>query len=159
MILIVLGCDPLVTSACPGARLAYKPQELTAWGLRGSYCITAASWPFSSLLVAFLEGSWEKRQKLQPQTNTIWYYLYLESNIWHKWTFAQKRESGTWRTDLWLPRGGGGSGMDGEFGVGRCKTLHLEWISNEEVLLFSFLDRVISEFSLLLCSYCVDWKK
>lgn len=46
--------------------------------------------------------------------------------------------------------------MDGEFGVGRCKTLHLEWISNEEVLLFSFLDRVISEFSLLLCSYCVD---
>lgn len=45
--------------------------------------------------------------------------------------------------------------MDGEFGVGRCKTLHLEWISNE-VLLFSFLDRVISEFSLLLCSYCVD---
>ena len=26
---------------------------------------------------------------------------------------------------------GGGSGMDGEFGVGRCKLLHLEWISNE----------------------------
>ena len=32
--------------------------------------------------------------------------------------------------------GGGGSGMDGEFGVGRCKLLHLEWISNE-VLLYS----------------------
>ena len=31
---------------------------------------------------------------------------------------------------------GGGSGMDGEFGVGRCKLLHLEWISNE-VLLYS----------------------
>ena len=25
---------------------------------------------------------------------------------------------------------GGGSGMDGEFGVSRCKLLHLEWISN-----------------------------
>ena len=25
--------------------------------------------------------------------------------------------------------GGGGSGMDGEFGVSRCKLLHLEWIS------------------------------
>ena len=28
----------------------------------------------------------------------------------------------------------GGSGMDGEFGVGRCKLLHLEWISNEVLL-------------------------
>ena len=26
--------------------------------------------------------------------------------------------------------------MDGEFGVGRCKLLHLEWIGNE-VLLYS----------------------
>ena len=25
----------------------------------------------------------------------------------------------------------GGSGMDGEFGVRRCKLFHLEWISNE----------------------------
>ena len=25
----------------------------------------------------------------------------------------------------------GGSGMDREFGVSRCKLLHLEWISNE----------------------------
>ena len=30
----------------------------------------------------------------------------------------------------------GGSGMDVEFGVGKCKLLHLEWISNE-VLLYS----------------------
>ena len=27
--------------------------------------------------------------------------------------------------------GGGGSGMDWEFGVSRCKLLHLEWKSNE----------------------------
>ena len=26
------------------------------------------------------------------------------------------------------------NGMDGEYGVGRCKLLHLEWISNEAVL-------------------------
>ena len=32
--------------------------------------------------------------------------------------------------------GGGGSGMDGEFGVGRCKPLHLESMKNE-VLLYS----------------------
>ena len=31
---------------------------------------------------------------------------------------------------------GGRSGMNGEFGVARCKLLHLEWISNE-VLLYS----------------------
>ena len=29
---------------------------------------------------------------------------------------------------------GGGSGMDWEFGVGRCKLLDLEWISNEVLL-------------------------
>ena len=31
---------------------------------------------------------------------------------------------------------GEGSGMDGEFGVGKCKLLHLEWIVNK-VLLYS----------------------
>ena len=30
----------------------------------------------------------------------------------------------------------GGSGKDREFGVSRCKLLHLEWVSNE-VLLYS----------------------
>ena len=28
----------------------------------------------------------------------------------------------------------GGSGMSGEFGGGKCKPLHLEWISNEILL-------------------------
>ena len=32
--------------------------------------------------------------------------------------------------------GGGESGRDWEFGVSRCKVLHLEWISNE-ILLYS----------------------
>ena len=32
--------------------------------------------------------------------------------------------------------GGGESGMEWEFGVSRCKLLHLEWISNE-VLVYS----------------------
>ena len=30
--------------------------------------------------------------------------------------------------------GGGGSGMDEELRVSRCKLLHLEWISNEVLL-------------------------
>ena len=29
---------------------------------------------------------------------------------------------------------GGGSGMNGEFGVSRCKLLHLEWMGNEVLL-------------------------
>ena len=39
--------------------------------------------------------------------------------------------------------GGGGSRMDSEFGVGRCKLLHLKWISNE-VLLYSTGDYIQS---------------
>ena len=33
-------------------------------------------------------------------------------------------------THMWDLKIQGRSGMDGEFGVGRCKLLHLEWISN-----------------------------
>ena len=43
------------------------------------------------------------------------------------------------RTDLPLPGAGGvgrGGGMEWEFGVSRCKLLHLEWI-NDKVLLYS----------------------
>ena len=37
---------------------------------------------------------------------------------------------------LWLPRGKGqeGSGMDGDYEASRCKLLHLEWMSNEDLL-------------------------
>ena len=31
---------------------------------------------------------------------------------------------------------GGGRGIDWEFGIGRCKLLHLEWINNK-VLMYS----------------------
>ena len=38
---------------------------------------------------------------------------------------------------------GRGNGMNGEFGIGRCKLLHLEWISNE-VLLYSTVNSIQS---------------
>ena len=41
--------------------------------------------------------------------------------------YRKETDSWTWRTDLWLPRGGGGPGMDWEFEVDRCKVFHLEW--------------------------------
>ena len=63
--------------------------------------------------------------------------LILESNICTNEAFYRKETNlWTWRTDLWLPRGRGGSGMDWVLEVSRCKLLHLEWISNE-ILLYS----------------------
>ena len=44
-------------------------------------------------------------------------------------------DSQTWRTDWWVAKGEkGGSGMDWESGVSRCKLLHLECISSEVLL-------------------------
>ena len=45
-------------------------------------------------------------------------------------TYGRNR-LGTRRADLCLLEEGEGIGMDWEFVVGRCKILHLEWISNE----------------------------
>ena len=73
---------------------------------------------------------------LSSMSQVIWYHLYAESNIWQKWNFPQKRNSCTWRTDLLLLGGGGGSGMDWESGDNRCKLLLLEWINND-ILLYS----------------------
>ena len=51
--------------------------------------------------------------------------------------YKTETHSQTKRTDLWLPRGRGeGRRMDWEFGVGRCKLLHLEWI-NTKILSYS----------------------
>ena len=52
-------------------------------------------------------------------------------------------ETGDLVTTDWLPVGldrhlqrvgGGGRGIDWEFGIGRCKLLHLEWINNKALL-------------------------
>lgn len=49
--------------------------------------------------------------------------------------YLQKRNrSQPQKAELWLWAGGGISGMDRVFGVGRCNLLHLEWISNEVLL-------------------------
>ena len=48
----------------------------------------------------------------------------------------QKQTHGHREQTCGCQEGGGGTGMDWEFGVSRCKLLHLERISNE-ILLYS----------------------
>ena len=94
---------------------------------------------------------WQDCRFVQPPWKTVWSYfrklnvelpydpeipllgLYQDKNFIEKYTFIylQKRNSWTWRRDLWLPRG---SRREWEFGVNRRKLLHLEWISNEILL-------------------------
>ena len=51
--------------------------------------------------------------------------------------YETETDSQAQRTDLCLSRGRvGWGGMDWEFGVSRCKLLHIKWINNK-VLLYS----------------------
>ena len=54
-----------------------------------------------------------------------------------KWTYPEKKLTDLKNRLVVAKREGeGGSGMDWESGVNRCKLLHLEWVSNE-ILLYS----------------------
>ena len=48
--------------------------------------------------------------------------------------YETETESQAQRTDLWLPRQGGGEGMEWESGMSRCKLLYMEWINNKVLL-------------------------
>ena len=77
-------------------------------------------------------------EESQKKTNTIWYHLYVESKIWHKWTYLRNRNRlADIENRLVVAKGeGGGEGMEWEFGVSRCKLVYIEWINNK-VLLYS----------------------
>ena len=47
---------------------------------------------------------------------------------------TEKKTHGLGKQTCGCQGGGGGTGMDWDFGVGRCKLLHLEWIGNEILL-------------------------
>ena len=67
----------------------------------------------------------------QKEKDTRGYYLRVQSKIWHKWTYLQNRNR-LWDIGIRLGcQTGRGSEVAWEFGVSRCKLLHLEWISNE----------------------------
>ena len=56
----------------------------------------------------------------------------VESKMWYKLTYLRNRHRiADLENRLMVSKGEGeGSGMEGEFKVGRGKLLHLEWISN-----------------------------
>ena len=59
-----------------------------------------------------------------PYDITYMWNLKYDTN---KLIYETETDSQTQRTDLWLPRGKGqGGGVDGEFGVSRCKLLYIE---------------------------------
>ena len=63
-------------------------------------------------------------------------YMEFKYDI-NEYIYETKTDSQTQRTDLWVAkRETGGGRKKWEFGVSRCKLLHIEWI-NDEVLLYS----------------------
>ena len=64
--------------------------------------------------------------------------------------FTEQKQTQKHREQTCDCQGGrGGSGMDWEFGLSRCKLLHLEWISNE-VLLCSTRNYIWSPLSSMM---------
>ena len=69
----------------------------------------------------------ERERQILYRITYFWNLIYgTNEPIYRKETNSQ-----TWITDLLLPQGEGGSGMDWEFGVSRCKLLHFKQTCNE----------------------------
>ena len=86
----------------------------------------AATW--MDLEIIILSEVYQKENR----TNTIWYHLYVEYKIWHKWTYLRNRNRlSDVENRLVVTKGEGDGG-----GISRCKLLYTGWISNK-VLLYS----------------------
>ena len=73
----------------------------------------------------------QKEKDKYNMTSHIWNLIYSTNESFHS-----KETHGLGEQTCGCPGGEGGGGMDWEFGVNRCKLLHLEQISNE-ILLYS----------------------
>ena len=69
----------------------------------------------------------------KKKANIIWYHLYVESKIWHKWTYLQNRNRFTDRENR-LVIANESEGMIWEFGIRRCKLLYVGCRSNKVLL-------------------------
>ena len=76
--------------------------------------------------------------EVSQKDKSIWYHQYVESKIWHKWTYLWTRNrirdiENRLVVAKWEE---GRRGLDWEFGIGRWKLVYIEWINNK-VLLYS----------------------
>ena len=100
------------------------------------------------------------------KTNTIWYHLYVESKIRHKWPYLRNRNILTVIENRLLVAKleGGRGGMNWEVAVSRCKLLYIEWLNNK-VLLYStgsyiqypVINRNGKEYKKRMCIYIYNW--
>ena len=68
--------------------------------------------------------------KVSPKEKDItWYYLYVESKIWLKWTYLTNRLTDIENRLTIAKEEWGGRGMDWKFGVSRCKLLYLQCVN------------------------------
>ena len=81
----------------------------------------------------FLEVCWRLRHSILPQ-ECIWkeiLILYVESKIWHKWTFLQNKKKLTNKHSCGYQGEVGRKQEDWELGFSKWKPLHLEWVINK----------------------------
>ena len=66
----------------------------------------------------------------QRKTNIMWYHLYVESEIWYKWTYLQNRNRLTdIENKFMVTKGEREGGINWEFGISRYKLLYIKLIS------------------------------
>ena len=84
-----------------------------------------------------LSATWMQQEiiilsEVSLKEKELYILLYLESKIWHKWTYLWNRNRNSQKTDLWLPRGRVGGRREGwKFEISRCKLLYTRWINNK----------------------------
>ena len=61
----------------------------------------------------------QKEKDISYDVTYIWNLI----NLTNEPIYRKEKSTWLWRTDLWSPRGGEGSGRDWEFGVSGCKLL------------------------------------
>ena len=81
---------------------------------------------------SYTKWSTSERERQVPYDITYIQNLIYDTNK----QFHRKENHGHGEQTCGSQGWGGGSGMDWEFGVNRCKLLHSEWVSNE-ILLYS----------------------
>ena len=116
---------------CPsnGLRCVYIRNGILLHHKKGKIMPFAATW--MELETVILSEVSQRERHIPYDITCIWNLIYGPHDPFHK-----KETYGLGEQACVGQGGGGGSGMDWEFGVNRCKLLHLEWISTK-ILLYS----------------------